>query len=188
MNLNRVVLAGNLARDPDLRFLPSGTPKCTLTMAVSRPPDKQGERMTDFLTVIAWRKQAQTLGEYARKGEALIIEGRLQARDFTTEDGTKRHVVEVLLTDFSFVGNDQGDEDGDGGEYEEPEHRAPRRAPREATLQRVASRRARTHENGERSRAPRRPAKRTQDRPAPSRSESMQTNPPDDPAGEDVPF
>ena len=113
MDLNRVVLAGNLARDPDLRFLPSGTAKCTLTLAVSRPPDKNGERVTDFLTVIAWRKPAETLGQYARKGEPIILEGRLQARDFQTEDGQKRHVVEVLLTDFSFVGKDRENRDGE---------------------------------------------------------------------------
>jgi single-strand DNA-binding protein len=118
MNLNRVVLAGNLARDPNLRFLPSGTAKCMLTLAISRPPDKQGERVTDFLTVIAWRKHAEVLGEHARKGDPLILEGRLQARDFTTEDGQKRHVLEVLLTDFSFVGNShvEGDEEAKGTE------------------------------------------------------------------------
>lgn len=129
MNLNRVVLAGNLARDPDLRFLPSGTAKATLTLAVSRPPDKQGERVTDFLTVIAWRKHAEVLSEHARKGDPLILEGRLQARDFTTEDGQKRHVVEVLLTDFSFVGNgrDRGDQNEENGEREEAP--VPKKAP-----------------------------------------------------------
>jgi single-strand DNA-binding protein len=167
MDLNRVILAGNLARDPDLKFLPSGTAKCTLTLAVSRPPDKQGERMTDFLTVIAWRKHAEVLGEHVRKGEPLILEGRLQARDFTTEDGQKRHVVEVLLTDFSFVGNK--DRDWDGDEAPPEESRAPRTTPRAAPGRRPAARAA------------------TRSRPAPT-SEAPRENPPDDPDGEDVPF
>ncbi len=102
MDLNRIVLIGNLARDPELRYLPSGDAKAVVVLAVRRPPRGNGDRETDLIDCVAWRKQAEILSEHARKGESLAVEGRLTVRTYTDKDGAQKKVVEVTLTDFSF--------------------------------------------------------------------------------------
>lgn len=173
MDLNRVILIGRLAADPELRYLPSGDGKATFRLAVGRP-GKDGERMTDFIDCVAWRKHATVLGEHARKGETLAIEGRIQVRTFETDDGAKRRVVEVHLTDFSFAGKARENGDAD--------------APRPT--------RGRPDGETENESEPpvRRPARASSSR-RPARSRSRPSRPPASPApvttpaeNEDVPF
>lgn len=122
---NRVILIGNLTRDPELRYTPSGQAVCTLRLAVNRPYlNQQGERKTDFLNVIAWRKQAEKCAEYLTKGRAVAVEGRLQTRDWEGPDGQRRYAVDIVADRIVFLGRrDRGDEFIDAGlnNFDEPQ-------------------------------------------------------------------
>ncbi len=109
---NRVILIGNLTRDPELRYTPGGTPVCTLRLAINRPYlNQQGERKTDFLNVIAWRKQAEKCAEYLSKGRSVAVEGRLQTRDWEGPDGQRRYAVDVVADRVVFLGRRERAED-----------------------------------------------------------------------------
>ena len=106
-NLNRVFLIGNLTRTPELRYTPSGTAVADLRLAVNRNYTTQGgekREETCFLTVVVWGKQAESCGEYLDKGSPIMVEGRLQTRDWETKDGQKRSVVEVVAERVQFMG------------------------------------------------------------------------------------
>jgi single-strand DNA-binding protein len=106
-SLNKVFLIGNLVRPPELRYTPSGTAVADLRLAVNRNYTLQsGEKReeTCFLTVIVWGKQAETCGEYLDKGSPILVDGRLQTRDWETKDGQKRSVVEVVAERVQFMG------------------------------------------------------------------------------------
>ena len=106
-SLNKVFLIGNLTRAPELRYTPSGMAVSDLRLAVNnnyttRAGEKREE--TCFLTVVVWGKQAETCGEYLDKGSPVMVEGRLQTRDWETKDGQKRNVVEVVAERVQFMG------------------------------------------------------------------------------------
>ena len=106
-NLNKVFLMGNLTRPPELRYTPSGTAVADLRLAVNRNYTTQGgekREETCFLTVVVWGKQAESCGEYLDKGSPILVEGRLQTRDWETKDGQKRNVVEVVAERVQFMG------------------------------------------------------------------------------------
>ena len=106
-SLNRVFLIGNLTRPPELRYTPSGTAVADLRLAVNRAYTTQGgEKREDtcFLTVVAWGRQAESCSEYLDKGSPILVEGRLQTRDWETKDGQKRNVVEVVAERVQFMG------------------------------------------------------------------------------------
>jgi single-strand DNA-binding protein len=110
-SMNRVFLIGNLTRAPELRYTPSGTAVADLRLAVNRDfttqtGDKRQE--TSFLTVVVWGKQAEASGEYLDKGSPVLVEGRLQTRDWETKDGQKRSVVEVVAERIQFLGRSKG--------------------------------------------------------------------------------
>ena len=105
-SLNRVLIAGRLTRDPELRYTPSGTAVCNLRLASSRRyKDKSGEWQDDstFVNVVTWSKTAENCGEYLKKGSAVLVEGRLQSRSWETEDGQKRSVVEINALRVEFL-------------------------------------------------------------------------------------
>jgi single-strand DNA-binding protein len=105
-SLNKVFLIGNLTRAPELRYTPGGTAVADLRLAVNRNYATQsGEKREDtcFLTVVVWGKQAETCREYLDKGRAVLIEGRLQTRDWETKDGQKRTVTEVVAERVQFM-------------------------------------------------------------------------------------
>ena len=106
-SLNKVFLIGNLTRVPELRYTPSGTAVADLRLAVNRNYTTQGgERREDtcFLTVVVWGKQAETCREYLDKGSPILVEGRLQTRDWEAKDGQKRTVTEVVAERVQFMG------------------------------------------------------------------------------------
>ena len=106
-SLNRVFLIGNLTRTPELRYTPSGTAVADLRLAVNRNYTTQGgekREETCFLTCVVWGKQAESCGEYLDKGSPVMVEGRLQTRDWETKDGQKRSVVEVVAERVQFMG------------------------------------------------------------------------------------
>ena len=106
-SLNKVFLIGNLVRPPELRYTPSGTAVADMRIAVNRSFTTQGGEKRDdtcFLTVVVWGKQAEACGEYLDKGRPIMVEGRLQTREWETKDGQKRNVVEVVAERVQFLG------------------------------------------------------------------------------------
>jgi single-strand DNA-binding protein len=106
-SLNKVFLIGNLTRAPELRYTPSGMAVADLRLAVSRRYTTQsGEKReeTCFLTVIVWSKQAENCSQYLDKGSPIMVEGRLQTRDWETKEGQKRSAVEVIAERVQFMG------------------------------------------------------------------------------------
>ncbi len=106
-SLNKVFLIGNLTRPPELRYTPSGTAVADVRLAVNRNYTTQsGEKREDtcFLTVVVWGKQAESCGEYLDKGSPILVEGRLQTREWEGKDGQKRTVIEVVAERVQFMG------------------------------------------------------------------------------------
>lgn len=102
--LNRIILIGRLTRDPELRYVPSGHPVAQFTLAVDRPFTNQaGERETDFIDIVAWRKLAEQVSQHLSKGRLVAVEGRLQIRSYETQDGQKRKVSEVVADGVRFL-------------------------------------------------------------------------------------
>lgn len=109
-SLNKVLLIGNLAKDPELRYTPQGTAVVNLRMAVNRRwKDKAGEQKEEvcFLTVVAWDKQAEVCNQYLRKGSPVFVEGRLQSRSWEDNSGQKRNVIEVRAERIQFLSQGQ---------------------------------------------------------------------------------
>jgi single-strand DNA-binding protein len=103
-SLNRVILIGNLTRDPELRYTPDGTPVASFTIAVNRSfTTRQGEREADFIPIVVWRKRAETCSEYLAKGSQVAVDGRLQIRNYEDKDGIKRRVAEVVAWRVEFL-------------------------------------------------------------------------------------
>lgn len=106
-NLNKVFLIGNLTRDPELRYIPSGTAVATFTVASGRAYTlASGEKReeTCFVRVVSWARQAELCGEYLTKGSPVFVEGRLQSRSWETPDGQKRSTLEVVAQNIQFLG------------------------------------------------------------------------------------
>lgn len=102
--LNRIILIGRLTRDPELRYVPSGQPVASFTLAVDRSfTNAQGERATDFIDIVAWRKLAEQVTQHLSKGRLVAIEGRLQIRSYETQDGQKRKAAEVVADAVRFL-------------------------------------------------------------------------------------
>lgn len=111
MSFNKVILVGNLGRDPELRYTPQGTPVCSFSMATNeRRKDKTGEMQdhTTWFRVTLWGRQAETASQYLTKGRPVYIEGRLRVEEWTDRDGKQRHTLEVHATDMQFIGGGRG--------------------------------------------------------------------------------
>lgn len=110
--LNHIVIMGRLTRDPELRHTQSGTAVASFALAVDRDfKDKQtGERATDFIDVVAWRTTGEFVSKYFSKGRMAVVEGRLQIRDWTDKEGSKRRSAEVVA-DSVYFGDSKRDGD-----------------------------------------------------------------------------
>ncbi|SMC02002.1 single-strand DNA-binding protein [Sulfobacillus thermosulfidooxidans DSM 9293] len=101
---NKIILIGRLTRDPELRYTPQGVPVASFTLAVDRPfTNAQGQRDADFVDCVAWRKLGETVGNHLTKGRLVAVEGRLQIRGYTAQDGNKRRVAEVIIDTLRFL-------------------------------------------------------------------------------------
>ncbi|MDO8730324.1 MAG: single-stranded DNA-binding protein [Candidatus Omnitrophota bacterium] len=110
-NLNKVFLMGNLTRDPELRYIPSGTAVATFTVASNRSyTSAAGEKKEEacFVRVVSWARQAELAAEYLTKGSPIFVEGRLQSRSWETPDGQKRSTIEVVAQNIQFLGRGKG--------------------------------------------------------------------------------
>ena len=100
--LNHITLMGRLTRDPELRYTPSGLPVCNFSVACDRDYKTGGEKATDFVNVVAWRSTAEFICKYFTKGRMAVVDGRLQIRDWTDQDGNKRRTAEILAGSVNF--------------------------------------------------------------------------------------
>ena len=110
-SLNSVFLIGNLTRDPELRYIPSGQAVTTFTLAVNRSyMAKTGEKKEEasFIRIVVWAKRAEVCHEYLKKGSPVFVEGRLQSRAWEAPDGTKRSTIEVVAENVQFLGRGSG--------------------------------------------------------------------------------
>jgi|SRR5690625_3798333 len=102
--LNRVVLVGRLTRDPDLRYTPNGVAVANFTLAVNRPfTNQQGNRDADFINCVVWRRPAENLANYMKKGNMVGVDGRLQTRRYEDQDGKMVYVTEVVADSVQFL-------------------------------------------------------------------------------------
>jgi single-strand DNA-binding protein len=104
---NKVFLIGNLTKDPELRYTPSGIPVVRFTIAVNRPSAKNEKNEVDFINIVAWRRLAEICGEYLKKGRPVSIEGRLQIRPYE-KDGEKKVFAEVVAEGMQMLGRKEG--------------------------------------------------------------------------------
>jgi single-strand DNA-binding protein len=137
-SLNRVFLIGNLTRDPEVTYLPSGRPVAKLGLAVSRKytssADNEQKEEVCFVNVVVWGKQAEPCGQYLVKGRPVFIEGRLQYVEWKTKDGQKRSGLKVVAERVQFLGSPKG-----GGESGDGAARDQAAAPRERVAGKAAS-------------------------------------------------
>ncbi|MBQ6117398.1 MAG: single-stranded DNA-binding protein [Oscillospiraceae bacterium] len=123
--LNRIVIMGRLARDPELRRTQSGIAVTSFRIACDRDFKSQnGEKGTDWIDVVAWRQTAEFVSKYFTKGRLAIVEGRLQSRDWTDKDGNKRTAIEVVA-DNVYFGDSKRDGADRGDSYGAPSFSAP---------------------------------------------------------------
>jgi single-strand DNA-binding protein len=119
MSFNKIIIVGNLGRDPELRYTPQGTPVCSFTVATNeRRKDKAGEMQdsTTWFRVTLWGRQAETASQYLTKGRPVYIEGRLRVEEWQDRDGKQRYTLEVHATDMQFIGGGRGEEAASGGQ------------------------------------------------------------------------
>lgn len=107
MSVNKVILVGNLGKDPELRYTPSGVAVATFSLATSeRYKDKNGEWVdkTEWHNVVAWRQLAEICGKFLHKGKQVYIEGKLQTRSYDDRDGNKRYTTEIVADQMQMLG------------------------------------------------------------------------------------
>ena len=106
-NINRVVLVGNLTRDPELRHTPSGTPVCSLRIAVNTRRKDESGQWTDkpnYFDITVWGQQGENCAQYLAKGRPVAVDGRLEWREWEAQDGSKRQAVEIVADSVQFLG------------------------------------------------------------------------------------
>jgi single-strand DNA-binding protein len=119
VSFNKIILVGNLGRDPEMRYTAQGTPVCSFSLATNeRRKDKTGEiqDQTTWFRVTLWNRQAETASQYLRKGSPIYIEGRLRVEEWTDRDGKPRHTLEVTGTDMQFIGTGNRTEDSNASQ------------------------------------------------------------------------
>ncbi|EHL2674988.1 single-stranded DNA-binding protein [Listeria monocytogenes] len=102
--MNRVVLVGRLTKDPDLRYTPAGVAVATFTLAVNRPfKNGQGEQEADFIQCVVWRKPAENVANFLKKGSLTGVDGRVQTRNYEGDDGKRVYVTEIVAESVQFL-------------------------------------------------------------------------------------
>ncbi|BCR06135.1 single-stranded DNA-binding protein [Desulfuromonas versatilis] len=120
MSVNKVILVGNLGKDPELRYTPSGAAVATFSLATSeRYKDRNGEWVdkTEWHNIVAWRQLAEICGKYLHKGKQVYIEGKIQTRSYDDRDGNKRYTTEIVADQMQMLGR-AGEEGGGNNNYQ----------------------------------------------------------------------
>ena len=112
--MNKVILVGRLAQDPEVRYTQSGKAVASFNLAVNRFSSGQGQNNADFIPIVAWEKLAETCGNNLTKGQKVLVDGRLQIRSYETTDGQKRRIAEVVAQSIEFLERKQAPS-GDAG-------------------------------------------------------------------------
>ena len=120
MDLNRVILIGRLASEPELKYTPSGIAVTQFRLAVNRPMSAEArqsgqEKQADFIPIVAWRQSAEYAANYLGKGRLVAVEGRMQVREYVTQDGQKRRDTEVVADNLKSLDRAKEGEEGAGG-------------------------------------------------------------------------
>ena len=102
-NLNKVILGGRLTADPELKQTAAGVPVVTVSLAVNRRYQTDGQQQTDFLNVTAWRQTAEFIARYFRKGSSICVVGSIQTRSWTDQNGQKRYATDIVADEAMFV-------------------------------------------------------------------------------------
>ena len=122
MSFNKIIIVGNLGKDPELRYTPQGTAVCDFSLATNeKRKDKAGEmqNVTTWFKITLWGKQGETASKYLTKGSPVYIEGRLRIENWTDRDGKDRYSLEVHGTDMQFISAGRGDENHSDGHSQE---------------------------------------------------------------------
>ena len=115
--MNKVILMGRLARDPETQTTTTGKLKCRMTIAVDRPKAKDGTQNADFIGLVAWERTAEFADKYLSKGQRILVEGRIQTGSYE-KDGEKRYTTDVVCERIEFADRKgSGRKEDDGGEY-----------------------------------------------------------------------
>ncbi len=125
-SMNKVMLLGNLGRDPEVRYTASGKAVATFTVATSfqwRDQDGNNQERTEWHRVVAWGRLGEVCGEYLSKGKQVFIEGRIQSREWEDQDGNKRTTVEIIANDMIMLGG--GGQSQSRTDQEQPRRQAP---------------------------------------------------------------
>lgn len=124
-SLNKVILIGNMTADPEVKQTQSGLSVVSFTVAVNRRTGNDAEQKTDFINIVAWRKTAEFVGQYFKKGKPILVCGSIQTRSYTDNNGNKRYVTEVLADEVGFVESKAASE-APSGTYEPEAYSAPK--------------------------------------------------------------
>jgi single-strand DNA-binding protein len=130
MSFNKIIIIGNLGKDPELRYTPQGVAVCSFSMATNeKRKDKSGELqdITTWFKVTLWRNQAENAAKYLTKGSPVYIEGRLRIEEWTDRDNNRRYTLDVQATDMQFIsaGRGEGSSDYSGGHDDFDTHSGP---------------------------------------------------------------
>ena len=109
--LNKIILIGRTTAAPQMRYTQTGKPVCSFTLAVNRlkkPSSDPNQQTVDFINIVAWQNLAEICGKYLEKGKLIYVEGRLQIRSYTAQDGSKRTVAEVIASDMGMLERKNG--------------------------------------------------------------------------------
>lgn len=132
---SKVILAGNLVRDPEMRATTTGSQACNFTIAVNRVykgSDGSAQEQVSYIDCVAWGKPGETIAQYTRKGSGIIVSGRLDQRSWEDKNtGQRRSRIEVVVEDFSFIGGSSSA--GGDGSYSSSSKKATKAAPAEST-------------------------------------------------------
>ena len=135
-SVNKVILIGNLGRDPEVRYTPNGNAVCNVTLATTRSwkGKESGEKQeeTEWHRIVFRDRLAEIAAEYLRKGRQVYVEGRLKTRKYTDKDGVEKYATEIVATEMALLGNREGLGGGSGDESEPPRQRASAPAARPA--------------------------------------------------------
>ncbi|EAD5505040.1 TPA: single-stranded DNA-binding protein [Listeria monocytogenes] len=111
--MNRVVLVGRLTKDPELRYTPAGVAVATFTLAVNRTfTNQQGEREADFINCVVWRKPAENVANFLKKGSLTGVDGRVQTRNYEGNDGKRVYVTEIVAESVQFLESKNNNAEG----------------------------------------------------------------------------
>jgi single-strand DNA-binding protein len=119
--MNKVILSGNLTRDPEVRYTPNGVAYARMGIAVTRPfssKNNEGQPATDFFNLTAWNKTAEFCGRYLNRGSRVLVEGRIQNDNYEDKNGVKHYSVSITVENIEFAGAKRNGNDNNGGSYE----------------------------------------------------------------------